>query len=55
MSITAAVIAAARDLRSESGENPEYDRALVELSANLLGIDPDNRNDIANEILGGRR
>lgn len=39
------VIAEARDLRSESGENPEYDRALVELSMRILNMDSDNHRD----------
>lgn len=30
-------------LRSEHGENPEYDRALVELVNDLLGLSSDNR------------
>lgn len=31
------VIAVAKDLASEDGENPEYDRALVEFTVRLLG------------------
>lgn len=35
----------ARDLRSESGENPEYDRALVELVTRACGISHDEGHD----------
>lgn len=42
-----AILAAARDLRSDEGENPEYDRALVELTARFLGVDSDNQDRIA--------
>lgn len=31
------VIRAASDLISEHGENPEYDRAIVELTGDLIG------------------
>lgn len=34
----AMIITVARDLRSEDGENPEYDRALVEMTTRLLGL-----------------
>ena len=33
------VLDVARDLRSEHGENPEYDRALVEMSGDLIPFD----------------
>lgn len=33
------VVQAARQLASDTGENPEYDRALVEMTADLLGVD----------------
>lgn len=32
------LIREARDLRSETGENPEYDRALVELVGRCMGL-----------------
>lgn len=35
------IIAAARDLRSVGGTNPEYDKALVELTATVLGCATD--------------
>lgn len=48
------VIAKARDLRSVDGENAEYDRALVDLSMSVLGLDPDeDRNTIEKLIRGG--
>lgn len=37
------LIREARDLRSEHGENPEYDRALVELTSRTLGLTEDDR------------
>lgn len=37
------LVRTASDLRSEHGENPEYDRALVELVNDLLGLSSDNR------------
>lgn len=38
------LLATARDLTADSvGDNPEYDRALVELTSDLLGIDSDLR------------
>ena len=33
------LITAARNLRSEHGENREYDRALAELVADVVGMD----------------
>lgn len=46
------VITVAKDLMSEHGENPEYDRALVELVAILSGFSPaDHRDDVA-ELIG---
>lgn len=51
----ARVIAAARGLRSMDGENPEYDRALVELSADLLGYGDDGfREALRVAILDGQ-
>ena len=49
-----AIVSAARDLRSDDARhNPQYDRALVELSAALLGIgEDDGRAELAAEILG---
>lgn len=32
------IIEVARGLVSEDGENPEYDRALVEMTSELLGL-----------------
>lgn len=47
------IILQARDLRTESGDsNPEYDRALVELTRNILGIDADHDDDIRRQVLG---
>ena len=40
-------VAAARSLRSETGENPEYDRALVEVLSDIFG---GTREEIASEI-----
>ncbi len=38
-----AVLMNGADLLSDEGENPEYDRAIVELTGNLLGAGPDDR------------
>ena len=49
-----AVIAVAHGLRSEEGENSEYDRALVEMAAYLLGVGPrdnDEWAELSKEIL----
>jgi len=40
------VLRIARGLRSERGENPEYDRALVEMTGDLLGIAHDLARDL---------
>jgi hypothetical protein len=32
------IVAAADNLRSEDGENPEYDRAIAELTIDTVGI-----------------
>ena len=40
---TAKLLLEARDLLSEHGENPEYDRALVELVSRVLGFSEDER------------
>lgn len=44
------VLDAAKDLASEEGENTEYDRALVELTATLLGHSSDDNYVIARAI-----
>lgn len=44
------IIPAARDLRSD-GSNPEYDRALVELTATLLGCDTDADRDAIEHLI----
>ena len=41
------LFAAANILKSNSGENPEYDRALVEMIALLTGADED---DVASKL-----
>jgi hypothetical protein len=41
----------ARTLRSEAGENPEYDRALVEMVTRLSGRSHDDDADVA-RLLG---
>lgn len=46
------VVVKARLLRSEDGENPEYDRALVELSEDILGLP---RESLGETILGRKR
>jgi hypothetical protein len=40
----------ARGLRSEHGENPEYDRALVELCCDAAGWPMDRKVDMAREL-----
>lgn len=45
------VITEARGLRSESGENPEYDRALVEMSMRVLNMGEDHRDYLTFLIL----
>lgn len=50
------VIEAARGLASDRGENPEYDRALVEVSATLLGLSSayaDDPEGVRRAVLGG--
>ena len=39
------------ELKSENGENPEYDRALVNLVANLTGCTQENQSVCAS-LLG---
>lgn len=41
----------ARGLRSVDGENPEYDRALVELVMAVGGMPSENREEVAKTIL----
>jgi len=50
------LIEAARDLRSDlSTDNPEYDRALVELVSNVtVGADDFGRELVRIAILGGQ-
>ena len=45
------IVRQARGLRSEDGENPEYDRALVELTARLLGLTDDDLEQVKERIL----
>lgn len=45
------VLAAAAGLISEDGENPEYDRAIVEMTSELLGLPiTDNREMVERTI-----
>lgn len=44
------LVAIARDLRSEDGENPEYDRALIELVCEAAGLSMDDRMSVAARI-----
>ena len=37
-------------LLSEDGENPEYDRAIVELTTDLLGLPEKGRPNVANTL-----
>jgi hypothetical protein len=46
----AELIELARGLKSEHGENPEYDRALVELCTDALGMSMDERHKVARMI-----
>ena len=48
------VIYEAKGLRSEHGENPEYDRALVELSMRILNLSEDDREELIYRILKER-
>jgi hypothetical protein len=46
------LVAAARDLRNEHGASVEYDRALVEITARVLGmIDANNFRRVEHWIL----
>lgn len=40
------VLKMAADLLSEEGENSEYDRAIVEMTSNLLGFESENRETL---------
>jgi hypothetical protein len=46
-------VRAAKELVSEDGENPEYDRAIVELMCDLLSIPTDHKVEVA-ALLGVR-
>lgn len=46
------VLGVASDLVSEDGENPEYDRAIVELTMDLLGLDKDLHGATIRLLLG---
>jgi hypothetical protein len=48
--LTGRIIEAAKDLKSEHGENPEYDRALVELSMRVLALSEDDRWEVERVI-----
>lgn len=48
------IIAAAAGLRSDEGENTEYDRALVELTCELLGLPIDKFRDLVQMAVLGR-
>ena len=44
-------IEVARSLKTEPGDsNPEYDRALVEMTIRLAGLDDDHRDQVAEWI-----
>lgn len=50
-----ALVQTAADLMSEDGENPEYDRALVELVRDLLpGVTADDR-EVVERLLRAAR
>lgn len=50
------VLAEARDLRSEDGENPEYDRALVELCQRFCGTGHDGHEaEVVRTLVMGER
>lgn len=44
------LLAQAKDLKSVDGENPEYDRALVELVSRTSGFTSDEYDTVAREI-----
>ena len=50
------LIEEARSLKSEDGENTEYDRALVELIIAVLGLSQQQFDEVANIIgIGGEQ
>ena len=50
-----AVLAVANSLKSDEGENVEYDRALVELTASLMPGDPDDARDLVEAVILDKR
>lgn len=46
-----AVLAVANSLRSVDGENPEYDRALVELTSSIMPGDADIARELVHAIV----
>jgi hypothetical protein len=42
------VLRAAADLLSDDGENPEYDRAITELTCDLLSVSTDSKDAVYN-------
>jgi len=48
--MTIDLITEAASLLSEHGENPEYDRAIVELTTRLLGGTDENRGRVAAQL-----
>lgn len=46
--LTAAISSVAQNLASKDGENTEYDRALVDLTAAILGL---HKSEVAGKIL----
>lgn len=49
------VITHARDLVSDYGENPEYDRALVELVRDVTGNQDDGGREFVETLIGVKR
>lgn len=49
------ILDAASGLVSEDGENPEYDRALVELTATLLGLPIDDNRALVARAIGVKK
>jgi hypothetical protein len=47
------VLIAAASLLSDDGENPEYDRAITELTADILGLDKGDAADILSLVRKG--
>lgn len=44
------LIMLAQDLKSEHGENPEYDRALVELITDAASLSMDLKHEVAKQL-----